>query len=130
MADGTVPLRLSVVNTLFPVESRGTRLRKFLLAQTGGAHGWVNSLAAESGVKRQSLSAWMGDRAEPDLASIREVARVLRVRPFQIVAAMDGDPAVNIGDPAVRAAIREEIEQALDERLGRRPEDHGQAGAA
>jgi hypothetical protein len=62
-----------------------------LLAQTGGnKYGWVNALATESGVKRAVAVKWMGDRVEPDLASLREVARVLG-QAVQIVAAMDGD---------------------------------------
>lgn len=112
------------------METRGTRLRTYLLTRTGGAHGWVNELASKSGVKRQTLSAWMGDRTQPDLASLEAIARVLGVRTFEIVAAMDGDVAVSLADPRVLDALRSEIEAALDARLGPRRGTSGQAGAA
>jgi transcriptional regulator with XRE-family HTH domain len=112
------------------METKGTRLRAYLLSKTGGAHGWVNELATASGVKRQTLSGWMGDRTQPDLGSLEAVARVLGVRTFEIVAAMDGDVAVSLLDPAVREALRQEIEAALDERLGPRREGHEQGPAA
>lgn len=111
LAKRTVPLRVTLVNTFLPVETRGTRLRQFLLERTGGAHGWVNALAKQSGVKRQTLSAWMGDRTEPDLASLDAVADALGVRPFELVAAMDGDGPVVRYDDRLRAMIREEIER-------------------
>lgn len=112
------------------METRGTRLRAYLLLKTGGAHGWVNDLATRSGVKRQTLSGWMGDRTQPDLASLEAIARVLGVRTFEIVAAMDGDVAVSLLDPAVRSALRQEIEAALDERLGPRREGREPGSAA
>jgi transcriptional regulator with XRE-family HTH domain len=130
MTRRTVPLGLTVVNTVMPMETRGSRLRAYLLTKTGGAHGWVNELASRSGVKRQTLSAWMGDRSQPDLASLEAIGGVLGVRTFEIVAAMDGDVAVAVTDPRVREAIREEMESLLDERLGHRPEGDGRSGAA
>jgi transcriptional regulator with XRE-family HTH domain len=113
---GSGPSRLSVVRTVFPVESRGTRLRHYLAQRTGGRRGWVNDLAAKSGVKRQTLSAMMGDRSAPDLKTIDAIADALEIRPFEIVAAMDGDVALSVADPRVRQAIRDEIDAALDER--------------
>ena len=99
------------------METRGGRLRRFLLRETGGATGWVNALADSAGVKRQSLSAWMGYRADPDLASIYAIAKALGVRPFQVLAAMDGD-----GDVAPLTLIEERalqlVDRALDARLG------------
>jgi transcriptional regulator with XRE-family HTH domain len=115
LATRTVPLRITVVNTVLPVESRGARLRQFLFERTGGQHGWVNALAAKSGVKRQTLSAWMGDRAEPDLESLRAVAEAIDVRLFELVAAMDGEGPVVRFDDALRAMIREEIERYGDQ---------------
>lgn len=111
LATRTVPLCLTLVNTVLPVETRGGRLRQFLLERTGGQHGWVNKLAGRSGVKRQTLSAWMGDRTEPDLASLYAVAEALGVRPFELIAAMDGDGPVVRYDDQLRAVIREEIER-------------------
>lgn len=126
----TVSPRLTLVNSLVPMESRGHRLRRYLLRQTGGAHGWVNELASASGVKRQTLSAWMGDRTQPDLASLAEVAAALHVKTFEIVAAMDGELAVSLTDPRAREALRSEIEAVLDERLGPRRDTDARNGAA
>lgn len=100
LTERTVPIRVTVVNTVLPVETRGT----------GGKHGWVTGLAKKSGVKRQTLSAWMGDRAEPDLESLRAVAEAIDVRLFELVAAMDGEGPVVRFDDALRAMIREEVQ--------------------
>lgn len=108
---GTVPLRLTVVNTFLPVESRGDRLRAYLLDKTGGRRGWVNELAAKSGIKRQTLSAMMGDRSTPDLETLYAIAEAIGVRPFELLAAMDGDGPVVRYDEQLRTMIREEIER-------------------
>lgn len=99
------------------------------MQKTGGAHGWVNQLAADSGVKRQTLSAWMGDRTRPDLESLDAVAGVLGVRPYEIVAVMDGDEPVVRIDDELRVQLRAEMEALLDERLGppRAPRARGAA---
>lgn len=110
LADRTVPLSFPLVNTLLPVETRGARLRQFLLERTGGEHGWVNALAAKSGVKRQTLSAWMGNRTDPDLESLRAVADAIDVRLYELVAAMDGEGPVVRVDDRLREMIRQEIE--------------------
>lgn len=92
------------------------------MERTGGAHGWVNQLAADSGVKRQTLSAWMGDRTRPDLESLDALARVLGMRPYEIVAVMDGDePIVRLDEAtlaALDARVEERVQAALDARLG------------
>lgn len=103
------------------METRGSRLRAYLLAKTGGAHGWVNQLATASGVKRQTLSAWMSGRTQPDLASLEAVATVLGVRTFEIVAAMDGDVALSLTDPRTKEVLRPLLEELLAERDARRP---------
>lgn len=105
-------------------------MRRYLLSQTGGEHGWVNELAERSGVKRQTLSAAMGDRGTPDLRTIDAIAEALGVRPFEILAAMDGDVALPLADPRVRQAMREEMDALLDERLGPRQGPAARSGAA
>ena len=87
---------------LLPMETRGTRLRSFLLAQTGG----------------KQLSAWMSDRAAMDLQSLDALAGALSVRPYQILAAMDGDAVVAVD--AVLTVIDEAVERAVTARLGPR----------
>jgi len=116
LARRTVLSTVPVVNTVFRMETRGTRLRRFLLAQTGGTHGWVNALADKSGVKRQTISAWMGDRAEPEMASLTAVAEALGVPRYRIIAAMDGDPVLPLDESA---------EQRLEELLDRMLADRG-----
>lgn len=132
LTDRTVRPPLTLVNTLLQVETRGSRLRHFLMERMGSRHGWVVKLAAESGVTRQTLSSWFGGRTEPDLAALRAIAEKLpgTVRVFEIVAAMEGEePAVAL-DAQTREALRAEIEAVLDERLGPRREGRGRAGAA
>lgn len=99
------------------------------MQKTGGAHGWVNQLSADSGVKRQTLSAWMGDRTRPDLESLDALALVLGVRPYEIVAVMDGDEPVVRIDEELRSQLREEMEALLDERLGPRRADRSRGAA-
>ena len=81
----------------------------------------MKQLSAESGVKRQTLSAWMGNRTQPDLESLDAIAKVLEVRTFEIVAAMDGDVAVSLTDPQVEEHLTALIARLLDERDDRRP---------
>lgn len=100
-------------------DTPGSRLRAYLLAKTGGKHGWVNSLAERAGIKRQSLSAWMGNRERPERGSIDALADALGVRPYEIVAVLDGDgPVVRVEDEHLWAMLQERVERLLDERLG------------
>lgn len=103
-------------------DSPGRRLRAYLLERTGGTHGWVNAFAARAGVKRQSLSGWMGDRERPERGSIEAMADALGVRPYEIVAVLDGDgPVLRVDDEALWAMFEDRVERLLDERLGPRP---------
>jgi len=104
------------------MESRGARLRRFLQSQTGGAHGWVNELAERSGVKRQTLSAWMGDRAEPEMETLTAVATALRVPRYRIIAAMDGDPVLPLDEEGERT-LEQILDRLLERRGFRRPAD-------
>lgn len=113
--------------------TRGERLRSFLLTRTGGAPGWQTALVAKSGVKRQTISKWTNPKfdAYPDMATLELVADALSVRPFEILAAIDGDgPVVRVQDQVTRDELQAAIEAALDERLGPRREGRGRAGAA
>lgn len=113
------------VNTLLPMETRGTRLRRYLLRLTGGPPGWVNALADKVGVTRQTLGNWMGDRVRPDLQSIEALAAALDVRPWQVVAAMDGDEAVPLDE--VERRVREMVPGAVAEFLARQGDADGDA---
>ncbi len=112
--------------------TRGERLRAYLLAKTGGAPGWQGKLVADSGVKRQTISKWTNPTFDryPDLETLAAIAGALGVPTFEIIAAMDGEVAVALNDPRARAAMREEMELLLDERLGPRQAPPGRSGAA
>lgn len=102
--------------------TRGDRLRSYLLAKTGGHTGWQTELVAASGVKRQTISKYTRSTfdAYPDLGTLAQLADGLKVATFELVAAMDGDPALNLADPQVTESLRGLIEGVLDERLGPR----------
>ena len=109
---------LRVVNSLVPVTTRGERLREYLISQVGSRRGWQSELVARTGVKRQTFTKWTNRRFDgyPDMETVVTVAEGIGVRPWEIVAAMEGD-APPVG-PAAEAAIRRVVEAALDERLG------------
>jgi transcriptional regulator with XRE-family HTH domain len=127
-----VPPALSLVNSLVPVTTRGERLRAYLLAKTGGRPGWQSELVTQSGVKRQTISKWTNPKFDryPDLETLAAIAGALGVQTFEVIAAMDGDVAVSLSDPAVRETLRSEIEAILDERLGPRQAPPGRGSAA
>jgi transcriptional regulator with XRE-family HTH domain len=116
---------------------RGVRLRAYLLAMTGGGVGWQAELVKKSGVKRQTISKWTSAKFDgyPDPEALADVARALEIRPYEIVAAIDGDGPVAPIDQMKAAAVAEIAAQLPDllEALGyppppRRP--RGRADAA
>lgn len=112
--------------------TRGERLRSYLLTKTGGASGWQKQLVIASGVKRQTISKWTSATFDgyPDLGTLAIIAKSLGVPTFEVIAAMDGEVAVSLSDPRARAAMREEMEALLDQRLGPRQAPPGRSGAA
>jgi transcriptional regulator with XRE-family HTH domain len=103
--------------------TRGERLRAYLLTRTGGYSGWQRDLVQRSGVKRQTISKWTASHFDgyPDPEALADVARALEVRPFEIVAAIDGDAAVSLTDPRTKDLMRDLLEELLAERDARRP---------
>lgn len=112
--------------------TRGDRLRAYLLSKTGGRSGWQRDLVRASGVKRQTISKWTAATFDgyPDPEALAAVAAALGVRPFEVVAAIDGDVALSLEDPRVEETLRRLIDGVLDERLVPPREDGGRAGAA
>jgi transcriptional regulator with XRE-family HTH domain len=98
--------------------TRGDRLRSYLFTKTGGKVGWQGDLVEKSGVKRQTISKYTASQydAYPDLGTLSQLAKGLGVQTFEIVAAMDGDPALNVLDPRVEEALVRLIDRLLDER--------------
>jgi hypothetical protein len=120
----TVPLGATVVNTLVPMTTRGERLSAYLQAVTGGRHGWQAKIVRDSGVKRQTITKWTrpGFDGYPDPEALAAVAKAAGVRPWQIVAAIDGDEdVVSLRDPGTKATMRALLEELLAERDARRP---------
>ena len=68
----------------------GRRLRQFLESRRGTGPGWEGDLAQQLGISRRTVSAWMNGSAEPDLGSLRRLAQVLKVPPWRVLAAIDG----------------------------------------
>lgn len=90
----------------------------------------MNALAEKSGIKRQSISAWMGNRERPERGSIDAMAEALGVRPYEIVAVLDGDgPVVRVEDELLWGLLQERVERLLDERLGPPPASRGRGAA-
>ena len=81
----------------------GRRLRQFLESRRGTAPGWVGDLADQLGVSRRTVSAWINGTAEPDLGSLRRLAQVLKIPPWQVLATIDGQ---DVPDPAPRRRLR------------------------
>jgi len=99
-------------------------MRTYLARRTGGRRGWQKALVERSGVQRQTLTKWTNPDFDgyPDMDALAAVASALGVRPWEVVAALDGDAAVPVDDE-LRMAIAMEVDRAVDERLGppRRP---------
>ena len=66
----------------------GRRLRAFV--ERHRAPGTWHEFAAAVGVSKAALFAWFSGR-EPSLASITELAKVLGVKRWEVLRAMDGD---------------------------------------
>lgn len=103
--------------------TRGERLRSYILRVTGGASGWQKDLVEKSGVKRQTISKYTTKTFDgyPDLGTLAQLADGLGRPLFEVVAAMDGEQAVSLGDPQTREQMRALLEELLAERDGRQP---------
>lgn len=104
-------------------------MQRFLVEQTGGRRGWQADLVARSGVKRQTITKWTNPKFDgyPDMAALAQVAEALNVRPYEVVAYLDGDGPVGSLEMIESRAL-ELMDRALDERLG--PRRDGHRGAA
>ena len=68
----------------------------------------------------ETLYSWFRGETSPSFDNLGAIATTLGVRRFQLVAAIDGEAPVISLDRDTREAMRQEIEAALDERLGPR----------
>lgn len=126
----TVRPRLTVVNRLVPVDTEipdtsGTRLRAYIDDHWSRRQGGILGLAKKLGTSTETMYEWFRDEREPSLDHLTRLAEQLGSIRSEILAVMDGEePAVRL-DSLTRAAMREEIERVLDERLGPRKEGPG-----
>lgn len=92
----------------------GRRLRRYIEARWEEMghprHGMVVALAKESGVLRNTMTAWFTKSSTPRLDALAQVAKALRVTRAELVAAMDGDELVSVD--RARAIVREELAAA------------------
>jgi transcriptional regulator with XRE-family HTH domain len=89
-------------------------LRAYLLAKTGGQSGWQAALVARSGVKRQTISKWTSPTFDgyPDPDALAAVAKALEVRPYEIIAALDGDgPLLDLSSADAESTILRVVER-------------------
>jgi DNA-binding XRE family transcriptional regulator len=93
----------------------GERLRALLEQAMGGKHGWVTTLAHEAHVRRATVYAWFAGTSEPKGETLRELARVTRLKRWQFLAAIDGDDVLDVNAPEGEARLR----QMIDEQLAR-----------
>jgi transcriptional regulator with XRE-family HTH domain len=93
---------------------QGKQLRRFVRTKWDGS---TTELAERMGVTRQTIDRWFRGENDPQFAALEELARVLGVRRWEIVAAIDGDHAVAPDDP--------ELLDVIAERLGRRMQSGG-----
>lgn len=95
------------------MSTRGERLGLYLRQRTGGRRGWQADLVARSGVKRQTISKWTHPAYDgyPELEHLAAVAAALGIRPWELVAVLDGDEPT-VPDERVRKLVRQELEAA------------------
>jgi transcriptional regulator with XRE-family HTH domain len=95
--------------------SSGHRLRSFIEARWmelgHPRYGMVTDLAKESGVLRNTMTAWFTRSSVPRLDALAAVAQVLQVTRAELVAAMDGDELLS-ADRA-REIVRQELDYIL-----------------
>jgi transcriptional regulator with XRE-family HTH domain len=68
----------------------GRRLEAFVRQHWTGSRG-ISGFCAEVGITREALYKWFRGDSQPSLEHLADMAPVLRVRRWEIVAAMDGD---------------------------------------
>jgi len=82
----------------------------------------MRGFCREAGMTPETLYSWFRGETSPSFDNLGAIAGALEVRRFQLVAAIDGEAPVIALDPQTRDAVRSEIEEALDARLGPRRE--------
>lgn len=97
------------------MSTRGERLRGYFVSRMGSRRGWMAELVRRSGVKRQTLSKWTAADFDgyPDLETLALVAKAMGVSLSEVVAAMEDEQVVALGDARLEAAVDELVARAL-----------------
>ena len=119
----TVRPGLTLVNSLVPLmdEKSGRRLERYIRARWGRKQGGIRGLAKAIGGTAETIYSWFRGETEPYLGTLREVAAALGVRPYQILAAMDGDGPAAAIDPELERLVEERVRAEVERQLGRGP---------
>ena len=133
ISENTVPTRLTLVNSVGPVDTEnhdapGQRLRAFIDQRWGRKQGGIRGLARELNTSTETIYEWFRGEREPNLDHVARLSKALGVGRYEIVAAMDGEGPVVKVDTQLRDLIRDEVEAVLDERQGGR--GNGSSSAA
>ncbi len=103
-------------------EQAGKRLERYVRARWDRDQGGIRGLADKAGVSTDAVHGWFRGR-EPSLDGLRRLADALGVRPYELLAVIDGDePVVELDQPTrevIADLVAREIERAFAERLRR-----------
>jgi transcriptional regulator with XRE-family HTH domain len=112
-----------VVNTFVPVnggqvtETTGQRLKRYIVERWTRKQGGIVGLAKAMNVDTDTIYGWFRDERPPNLDHVAELARLLGVSRWEIVAAMDGEETVvDLQGDRARQLLAEIVDQALDAR--------------
>ena len=118
----------ALVNTFVPVnggqvtETPGQRLEAYIRGRWTRKQGGIVGLARAMSVDTDTIYGWFRGERPPNLDHVAELARLLGVSRWEIVAAMDGEETViDVRGDRARAMLQEIVEAALDARGVRRP---------
>lgn len=95
----------------------GPRLKAYIQSRWGRDKGGMSALADKAGVRRQTLYEWFrpASTTEPSLSTLTDLAKVLKVRRVDLVAAMDGVTA-----PEQQETPRPEWTEGFEDRVADR----------
>lgn len=91
--------------------TEGKRLEQFVRLRWGRAQGGIRALAVEAETSADTIYHWFNGQAPPDTYQLGKLAKVLGVKRWQIVAAMDGEAPIVALDDATRQAMLEVVEE-------------------
>jgi hypothetical protein len=98
-------------------ETPGQRLKRYIGDRWTRKQGGILGLARSMNVDTDTIYGWFRDERPPNLDHVAELARLLGVSRWEIVAAMDGEETVvDLRGDQARQMLAEIVDQALDAR--------------